>query len=68
MATGVIKKIVIDRGFGFIAEHGGPDHFFHFSELSPELPFDETLIERRVEFSVQQSPKGTRAVAIVPAR
>ena len=29
MATGTIKKLVTDRGFGFIQEADGKDLFFH---------------------------------------
>lgn len=29
MATGTIKKLVSDRGFGFIQEADGKDLFFH---------------------------------------
>ena len=41
MATGVIKKLVMDRGFGFIApEGGGADIFFHCSALPQKCDFD----------------------------
>ena len=68
MANGVVKTLVIERGFGFIAEAGGPDLFFHMTDLPPELPFAESLQERRVEFTVQQTARGARAIGIVPAR
>src|SRR5438445_302037 len=31
MPEGTIKKIVADRGFGFIASEGGKEYFFHRS-------------------------------------
>lgn len=68
MAVGTIKAVKLDKGFGFIGEVGGPDVFFHVSDLPPDLPFDESLQERRVEFTIQQTPRGTRAIGIVPAR
>lgn len=34
MATGTIKKLVSDRGFGFIQQADGPDLFFHRTAVS----------------------------------
>ena len=34
MATGTIKKIVSDRGFGFIQQEDGSDLFFHRSAVT----------------------------------
>ncbi|MGI8828184.1 MAG: cold-shock protein, partial [Candidatus Limnocylindria bacterium] len=34
MANGTIKKIVADRGFGFITGEDGKDYFFHRDGLS----------------------------------
>ena len=34
MATGTIKKIVSDRGFGFIQQADGTDLFFHRSAVT----------------------------------
>jgi CspA family cold shock protein len=63
MATGTIKAVKPDRGFGFIepAEPGN-DIFFHCRDLPPQTPFDETLRERRVEYEVTDTEKGPRAV------
>lgn len=64
---GTVKKIVLDRGFGFIAKAaGGGDVFFHARDLSDDLPFDEQLIERRVTFDVRQTEKGPRAGDVRP--
>ena len=43
MATGTVKKLVRERGFGFIQGSDGVDLFFHRSALSTEV-FD-TLVE-----------------------
>lgn len=37
---GTVKKIVVDKIFGFIASPGQPDTFFHINDLSDELAFD----------------------------
>lgn len=64
MSTGTIKKVVADRGFGFITDERGADFFFHRNELDRSLDFDRLGGGERVEFQVQQSPKGPRAVQV----
>jgi CspA family cold shock protein len=61
MATGTIKKVVADRGFGFIAAEDGKEYFFHRGGLDASLDFDRLQGGERVEFDVTQSPKGPRA-------
>ena len=67
MHTGTIKTLRLDKGFGFVSEQNGPDLFFHCSALADDLPFDETLQERRVNFDVVSTPKGPRAANVRPA-
>ena len=64
MATGTIKKVVSDRGFGFITADNGKDYFFHRSGLSASLDFDRLVGGEAVEFDIQQSPKGPRASGV----
>jgi CspA family cold shock protein len=64
VSTGTIKKVVVDRGFGFITDERGTDVFFHRNELDSSLDFDRLGGGERVEFQVQQSPKGPRAVQV----
>ena len=59
MASGTIKKIVSDRGFGFIQAEDGRDYFFHRSGV--EGDFDGLLGGEKVTFEVESSPKGPRA-------
>lgn len=70
MARGVIKKVVEVRGFGFVREDDAMDHFFHMKDLAPDggLVWGEHLIGQQVEFSFQQTPKGTRAVDVREVR
>ncbi len=60
-STGTIKKVVSDRGFGFIAAADAKEYFFHRNGLEPSLDFDRLVGGERVEFEIQQSPKGPRA-------
>ena len=64
MATGTIKKVVADRGFGFITADDGKDYFFHRSGLEPSLDFDRLSGGEKVEFEIESSPKGPRAAKI----
>jgi len=66
MHTGKIKKLVRDRGFGFIADTDGREVFFHQSSLVG-LQYDALTEEQAVTFDIEQSPKGPRAVNISAA-
>jgi CspA family cold shock protein len=61
MATGTIKRIVADRGFGFIAAEDEKEYFFHRGGLDASLDFDRLVGGERVEFDTEASPKGPRA-------
>jgi cold shock protein len=61
MATGTIKRIVADRGFGFIAADDEKEYFFHRGGLDGTLEFDRLVGGEKVEFDVEASPKGPRA-------
>ena len=64
MATGTIKKVVADRGFGFISAEDAKEYFFHRSALDSSLDFDRMTGGERVEFDIEQSPKGPRAARV----
>ena len=61
MPSGTIKKLVTDRGFGFIAADDGVEYFFHRSGLDPSLNFDSLSGGERVDFDIEPSQKGPRA-------
>ena len=61
MSTGTIKKVGADRGFGFITAEDGKDYFFHRDGLDSSIDFDRLVGGERVEFQIEQSPKGPRA-------
>jgi CspA family cold shock protein len=63
MHTGKIKKLVRDRGFGFISDTDGREVFFHQSSLV-DLKFDGLNEEQDVTFEIENSPKGPRAVNV----
>ncbi len=63
MHTGKIKKLVRERGFGFISDTDGREVFFHQSSII-EKKFDALTEDQKVEFEIEESPKGPRAVSI----
>jgi CspA family cold shock protein len=67
VTTGTIKKLVSDRGFGFITADSGKDYFFHRDGLDSSLDFDRLVGGEKVQFEVESSPKGDRAKNVQPA-
>jgi len=61
VTTGTIKKIIADRGFGFITAEDAKEYFFHRGALDSSLDFDRLNGGEKVEFEIEQSPKGPRA-------
>lgn len=64
MTTGTIKKVVSDRGFGFILAEDGKEYFFHRDGLQSSLDFDRLNGGERVSFEVEASAKGPRATQV----
>ncbi|HEY3175866.1 MAG TPA: cold shock domain-containing protein [Candidatus Polarisedimenticolia bacterium] len=60
MQTGKIKKVMKDRGFGFITSEDGKEVFFHRSECQG---FDFASLEEGspVGFELEMDQKGPRA-------
>jgi CspA family cold shock protein len=59
MPGGQIKRLVRDRGFGFIRDDGGQEWFFHRSAVQGN--FDQLNEGQRVSFEEEPSAKGPRA-------
>lgn len=65
MATGVVKWFNAEKGFGFISpEDGSADVFAHFSAINSG-GFRSLEENQRVQFEVQQGPKGLQAANII---
>jgi cold shock protein len=64
MTTGTIKKIVADRGFGFISAEDAKEYFFHRGGLDSSLDFDRLVGGEKVTFEIEASPKGPRATQV----
>ena len=63
--TGNVKWFNESKGFGFIAQEGGPDVFVHYSAIVGDG--FKTLAEgQKVEFTTTQGQKGPQAENVVP--
>ncbi len=69
MPSGKIKKLVQDKGFGFIQTDSGEDVFFHHSSVA-DSRFDDLAEGQQVEYTVEQGGsgkgKGPRAASVTP--
>ncbi len=63
MSTGKIKKLVSDKGFGFISANEGKEVFFHRSGLVGTT-YESLREGQDVEFDTESSPKGPRAINV----
>ena len=65
MTTGVIRRVVGDRGFGFVSSNSGRDIFFHYSELSG-IQFQSLREGQKLIYRVGLGTKGLVAKDVRP--
>jgi CspA family cold shock protein len=63
--VGTVKWFNATKGFGFIGREGGEDVFVHFSAIEME-GYKRLEENQKVEFSVEQGPKGLQATNVRP--
>lgn len=61
---GTVKWFNATKGFGFISRENGPDVFVHHSAINAS-GFRSLEDGQRVEFTVEQGPKGPQATNVV---
>jgi CspA family cold shock protein len=62
---GTVKWFNATKGYGFIGREEGEDVFVHFSAVEME-GYRRLKEGQKVEFSVEQGPKGLQAANVVP--
>ena len=67
MHTGKIKRLVRERGFGFISDTDGNEVFFHKNNLVG-VEFNALNENDELEFEVEKTPKGASAVNVSIAK
>ncbi len=63
MAQGTVKWFSNEKGYGFIEREGGEDVFVHFSAITME-GYKSLTEGQRVEFDVEDGPKGLQATNV----
>jgi CspA family cold shock protein len=63
--VGTVKWFNATKGYGFIGYEGGEDVFVHFSAIQTD-GYKKLEAEQKVEFSVEDGPKGKQAANVVP--
>ena len=61
--TGTVKWFNDSKGFGFISREAGEDVFVHHSNIDGG-GFRSLSENQRVEFGVEEGPKGLRAINV----
>lgn len=64
--NGTVKRLISDKGFGFVAAEDGSEYFFHQSACRG-VRFDDLREGQPVTFEKGQGPKGPRAENVTPA-
>ena len=67
MPTGTIARLLIDKGFGFIRDEGGVEHFFHRSAVRGAV-FELLREGQRVEFTPRNRPRGRARATFASSR
>ncbi len=62
MPKGTIRRLIIDRGFGFIRTERGEDLFFHRNQLQG-VDYNSLREGQQVEYAVEEGRNG-RPVAV----
>ena len=60
MQNGTIARLLLDKGFGFIRDERGTEHFFHRGSVRGAV-FELLREGQRVDFTPEESQKGRRA-------
>jgi len=65
METGTVKWFNEAKGYGFIKRESGEDVFVHYKSINAD-GFKTLKEGQRVQFEVEQGPKGLQAKSVIP--
>ncbi|HMD87751.1 MAG TPA: cold-shock protein [Anaerolineaceae bacterium] len=63
--VGTVKWFNATKGYGFISRDDGEDVFVHFSAIQME-GYRRLQEGQKVEFSIEEGPKGLQAANVTP--
>ncbi len=63
--VGTVKWFNGSKGYGFISRDNGPDVFVHYSAIAMD-GYRNLQEGQKVEFTVEQGPKGLQAANVIP--
>jgi CspA family cold shock protein len=63
--VGTVKWFNGSKGYGFISREDGPDVFVHYSAIQAE-GYRNLTEGQKVEFTVENGPKGLQAANVMP--
>jgi CspA family cold shock protein len=63
--VGTVNWFNGSKGYGFISQEDGPDVFVHYTAINGD-GFRNLMEGQKVEFSIEEGPKGLQAADVVP--
>lgn len=64
MKTGTIKFFNEAKGYGFITDSSGQDHFVHITALGPDVTDLEMKEGQKVNFETMDTSRGSNATNV----
>jgi cold shock CspA family protein len=64
MTTGTVKRVEATSNSGLIAAEDGNEYYFHRGGLKGPLTFDDLFGGERVQFEIESTKEGQRAVQV----
>ncbi len=63
--TGTVNWFNGSKGYGFISQEEGPDVFVHYTAINSD-GFRNLFEGQKVEFTIEEGPKGLQAADVTP--
>jgi CspA family cold shock protein len=63
--VGTVNWFNGSKGYGFISQEEGPDVFVHYTAIDAD-GFRNLIEGQKVEFTIEEGPKGLQAANVTP--